>query len=118
VFFYWVKVQVATSGNQTFTIVQSESTASRFFVPWAGSFAYDASCNTLTTTVTQTGDTTTVKFSTTAAEGAGTYFIGIKYSTHDSVVGETAPSPSTVVYTFNTTGVSGSTSQLTMVRSH
>jgi hypothetical protein len=118
VFFYWVAVNVTTTGGQTFTIVQSTSTASNFFLPAAGSFAYDANCNTLKTTVTQSGGTTTVAFSTTAAEGPGTYFIGIKYQTHDSIVGESAPSPSTVVYTFNTTGVSGSTSTVTLIRAH
>jgi hypothetical protein len=67
--------------------------------------------------VSQSAGTTTVLFSTTAVEGAGTYFIGIKYRT-SNVLGEPAPSPSTVVYTFNTTGVSGSTSQVTLVRTH
>jgi hypothetical protein len=118
VFFYWVPVNVTTTGGQTFTITQSTSTASNFFLPAAGSFAYDANCNTLKTVVTQSGGTTTVAFSTTAAEGPGTYFIGIKYSTHESVVGESAPSPSTVVYTFNTTGVGGSTSTVTLIRAH
>jgi len=117
VFFYWVKVQVATTGDQTFTITQSVSTASNFFLPAPGSFAYDGNCNTLKTTVTQSGGTTSVQFSTTAAEGAGTYFIGIKYRT-SNVLGEAEPSPSTVVYTFSTTGVSGSTSQVTLVRAH
>jgi hypothetical protein len=117
VFFYWVKVQVSTTGAQTYTITQSVSTGSNFFLPAPGSFAYDANCNTLETTVSQSAGTTTVLFSTTAVEGAGTYFIGIKYRT-SNVLGEPAPSPSTVVYTFNTTGVSGSTSQVTLVRTH
>jgi archaellum component FlaG (FlaF/FlaG flagellin family) len=117
VFFYWVKVQVTSAGNQTFTISQSVSTPSNFF-QWApGSFAYDANCNTLKTTVTQIGAITTVQFSTTSAEGAGTYYIGVKYRT-SNVLGEPTPSPSTVVYTFTTGSVSGSTSQLSLVQTH
>src|SRR5260370_1132483 len=107
----------AATSCQPFTITQSVSTPSNFF-QWApGSFAYDANCNTLETTVTQSGGITTVQFSTTSAEGAGTYYIGIKYRT-SNVLGETRPSPSTVVYTYSTISVGGSTSQLSLVQTH
>ena len=80
------------------------------------SAAYTASCGTAKgTTITQSGITGTVsvKFSATAS---GTYYIGIKY-TPSNVIGESAPAPSTtVLYTFSTTGVLGSTSTLNLVK--
>ena len=112
VMFYWVKVTVTSTGAKTYTITQTISGGtSRYFQPASGSFAYDASCNVLGTTVTQSGGTTTVKFTATKA---GTYYIGIKYSP-SSVVGETVPSPlPTFTYTFATTGVTGSSSKVTL----
>jgi hypothetical protein len=47
--------------------------------------------------------------------GTGTFYIGIKYDSA-SVIGQPAPSPTTVTYTFATTGVSGSTDSLTLVK--
>jgi len=63
-------------------------------------------------TITQNGNTTTVSFN---APTAGTYIIGVKYDSK-SVVGATAPNPTTVHYDYATTGVPGSTSGLNLVK--
>jgi hypothetical protein len=48
--------------------------------------------------------------------GSGTFYIGIKYDS-GSVVGQTKPGGTgTVVYTFATTGVAGSTDSLSLVK--
>jgi uncharacterized repeat protein (TIGR01451 family) len=112
VMFYWVKV-TAAAGSNTFTITQIQSTTSNAFTVASGSQAYNSGCTALSTTVTQaTNGTVTVVFN---APSAGTYYIGIKYSPK-SVAGETAPSPSTVTYTFSTSGVTGSTSTVNLVK--
>jgi len=49
------------------------------------------------------------------APAAGTYYIGIKFST-STVKGKTAPSPATVGYSFATTGVTGSAASLQLVK--
>jgi hypothetical protein len=50
------------------------------------------------------------------ASTAGTYVIGIKYDS-GSIVGFSAPSPTTTVhYDFSTTGVTGSTSGLDVIK--
>ena len=112
VFFYWVTVTVSGAGAQTFTITQSINPTfdSHYFMPAAGSFAYDGSCNKLTTIVTQSGNTTTVNFT---AAAAGTYFIGIKYSTR-SIDGAAVTGQPTFTYTFTTTGVAGSDSSIAL----
>jgi hypothetical protein len=116
VFFYWVKVTVP-AGTNIFTITQTITTGNfnTFFALAAGSDVFDSNCNSVHPTITQNGNTTTVKWS---ASTAGTYFFGIKYSAN-SVVGSPAPSPGTTVhYNFATTGVPGSTSGLDLILSH
>jgi len=113
VFFYWIKV-TATAGSNTFTIDQDITTGnfSTFFSTASGSNVFTSSCTALkpAPTFTQSGDITTVTFT---ASSAGTYIIGIKYDA-TSVKGATAPSPTTVHYTFTTIGVPGSTSGLAL----
>ena len=59
--------------------------------------------------INTTSGTVTVKFN---ASRAGTYYIAIKFTT-TSVVGSTAPAPTTTVhYSYSTTGVAGSTNGL------
>ena len=118
-FFYWVKV-TAPAGNNTFVINQSITTAnfSTLFAISSGSNVYNSSCTNVHGTFTQspinnrTTGTVTVTFN---AATAGTYYIGIKFST-SSVTGQTAPSPSIVHYEYSTTGVPGSTSGLDLVK--
>jgi hypothetical protein len=110
VLFYWVKV-TAGSGNQTITITQTISTASRPFLTASGSNAYKTNCSTVSgTKVTQSTGTGTVTVKFNAGTG-GTFFIGIKLSP-SNVVGENAPAPATVHYAFTTTGVTGSTNNV------
>jgi hypothetical protein len=114
VFFYWVKVTVP-AGNNTLTITQTITTGNfnTFFTVAAGSSVFNSNCNSVGSTITQNGNTTTVSFN---ASTAGTYFIGIKYDPH-SVVGQPAPSPGTTVhYNYATTGVPGSTSGLDLIK--
>ena len=49
------------------------------------------------------------------APTAGIYYIGIKFQT-SSVDGKTAPTPTTVGYSYSTTGVPGSTSGLNLLK--
>jgi hypothetical protein len=102
VFFYWVEV-TAVAGSNTFTIDQSITSGNfnAYFLTASGSFAYTSNCTKVTANISQstTGDVS-VQFN---AASAGTYVIGIKYSTAN-VKGATAPSPSTVDYTFQVTG--------------
>ena len=109
VFFYWVKVQ-ATAGSNTFTVNQAISTGnfSTFFSSAAGSGVFTAGCTSVTgATVSQSGAVTTIKFT---AATAGTYIIGVKYST-SGVVGVSAPSPTTVHYTFTEDSHTSTTQQ-------
>jgi hypothetical protein len=119
VLFYWVKVTVTTAGTQTYNITQSTTysptTGTKLFAETSGSRAYNASCGALTTTISGTDANLKVVF--TAAK-AGTYYIGIKYST-GSVVGSGPAatkfvSPQNYLYTFSTTGVPGSTSTVAL----
>ena len=113
VMFYWVKV-TATAGSNTFTITQTRSETSNAFTVSSGSSAFTAGCTSVGTTITQAANgAVTVTFN---ASSAGTYIIGIKYNPK-AVAGETAPSPNTtVVYTFATNGVAGSTSSVNLVK--
>jgi hypothetical protein len=124
VIFYWVKIQVPSGGTfpatQTFTITQSTTytptTGTQYFAKASGSFAYDKNCNTLSTTIGGTDPSRTVTFT---AAAPGTYFIGIKYSP-DSIVGSGPAATHSVLpnnnylYTFQTTGVAGSTSTVAL----
>jgi len=113
VFFYWVSV-TASAGSNTFTITQTITTGnfSTFFDMASGSQVFSSNCGSVSDTITQNGNTTTVTFN---APTAGTYIIGIKYDSK-SVVGATAPNPTTVHYDYATTGVPGSTSGLNLVK--
>lgn len=119
VFFYWVKV-TAPAGNNTFVVNQSITTGNfnTLFAIASGSIVYNSSCTNVHGTFTQssinntTTGTVTVNFN---AATAGTYYIAIKFSP-SSVTGKTAPTPSTVGYTYSTTGVPGSTSSLNFVK--
>ena len=113
VFFYWVRVTVP-AGSNTLTITQTITTGNfnTFHTLASGSSVFDSNCNSVGPTITQAGNTTTVTFT---APTTGTYFISIKYDPH-TVVGAPAPSPTTVHYNFNTTGVPGSTSGLDLLK--
>jgi len=113
VFFYWVSV-TAPAGSNTFTITQTITTGnfSTFFDMASGSAVFSSNCGSVSNTITQNGNTTTVTFN---APTAGTYIIGIKYDSK-SIVGATAPNPPTVHYSFETTGVSGSISGLDLIK--
>jgi hypothetical protein len=116
VFFYWVKV-TASAGSNTFTIDQSITTGnfdSHFFNKTSGSNVFTSSCvaSKPTPTITQTGARTTITFT---AGSAGTYIIGIKYEA-GSVKGFNAPSPTTVHYDSQQTGVPASVEGLDLVK--
>jgi hypothetical protein len=117
VFFYWVKVTVTTTGKQTFNVTQSTTysptTGSKLYSLASGGSAYDKNCNIVSTTITGTDANSQVVFT---AGSAGTYYIGLKYSTN-AIVGSgpaaTAfKAPYNYLYTFSTTQVAGSTSKL------
>jgi hypothetical protein len=119
VIFYWVKVTVSSAGSKTFTITQattySPAKGTSLFALASGSFAYDGNCNTLSTSIGGNDMARTVTFT---APAAGTYFIGIKYTT-SSVVGSSPAdtkfvSPYNYLYTFSTNGVSGSSSTVAL----
>jgi uncharacterized repeat protein (TIGR01451 family) len=111
VFFYWIKV-TATAGANTFTVNQSQSdTFPRFFDQASGTAVYNSGCNKVSVQniTTSSAGVTTVTFT---APTAGTYIIGIKYSSK-SVEGFGAPAGD-VIYTFATGGVSGSSQNITL----
>jgi hypothetical protein len=119
VFFYWVKVTVSSAGPQSFTITQSTTYSptkgTNLFALASGSFAYNGNCGTLSTSFSGNDASRTVNFT---AGSAGTYYIGLKYTT-GSIVGSSPAatkfvSPFNYLYTFATTGVSGSTSTIAL----
>ena len=119
-FNYWVKV-TAAAGSNTFVINQSITTGnfSTQFALTSGSAVYDGSCKATKATFTQsstsgTTSTVTVKFN---AASAGTYYIQVKFIS-SNLSGQAGPTPSTVGYSFSTTGVSGSTQSLNLVKKH
>ena len=112
-FLYWVKV-TAPAGNNTVRITQTITTGNfnTFFAGIGnGSNVFDSNCVSLERTGSQIGDTVQVRFN---APAAGTYFIGINFIAQ-SLLGQPAPSPTTVHYDFTTTGVPDSTSGLDLV---
>jgi hypothetical protein len=113
VFFYWVAVTVP-AGNNSVTITQTITTGNfnTFFNLGGGGSVFTSNCNSVSNTITQNGNTTTVMFN---APTAGTYIIGIKYNSK-SIAGAAAPNPPTVHYDFATTGVPGSTSGLDLIK--
>jgi hypothetical protein len=104
----------ATAGQNQFVIHPNITTGnfSTYFAVASGSSAYRSDCVKLNTQITQSGADTTVRFN---AGSAGTYIIGIKYSAN-SVVGASAPSPTTVHYDISTNGVAGSTDGLDLMK--
>jgi hypothetical protein len=116
VFFYWVKVTVP-AGNNSFTITETITTGN-FSTPFTlangGNNVFDFNCNALSETITQNATTGTVTVTFNAAT-AGTYIISLKYDA-GSVKGAAAPSPTTVHYNFNTTGVPGSMNGLDLIK--
>jgi hypothetical protein len=117
VFFYWVSV-TAPAGSNSFTITQTITTGNftgKFGIA-SGSFVWGSNCVKVSTqTITQNTMTGAVTMMFNAPT-AGTYIIGIKYSSM-SIGGLPAPSPTTTVhYNFATTGVAGSTSGLDLIK--
>ena len=113
-FLYWVKV-TAPAGNNIFRITQTITTGNfnTFFAGIGnGSNVFDSNCVSLQRTGSQIGDTVQVRFN---APAAGTYFIAINFIAQ-SLLGQPAPSPTTVHYDFTTTGVPDSTSGLDLVK--
>jgi hypothetical protein len=109
-FYYWVKV-TASAGPNSFTVGQSITTGnfSTQFALGVGSNVFNSACaKKLHPTITAGASGVTATFT---APSAGTYYIGIQYTT-SSVKGKPVPSPTTVHYQFSTGGVSGSTSGL------
>jgi hypothetical protein len=105
VFFYWVKV----SGGGTYTITQSSTPTFKPFSIASGSAVWNANCSKVgSATISQNTTTGAV---TVTFSGTGTFYIGLKYDS-GSVKGELQPSPTTVHYTFGTSGVAGSTQGL------
>jgi len=114
VFFYWVQVN-AVAGSNTFTVDQAITTGnfdSHFFSQASGSFVYNSGCTKINSSISTSGAVTTITFN---ASSAGTYIIGIKYDA-TSVTGFSAPSPTTVSYTFTLTGFSSSTEGIDLVK--
>ena len=116
-FFYWVTVTAPTAGTYIVGITQTITTGNftGLFSFTFGSNVFDSNCVSVHPTITQspTTGTVTVQFN---APTAGTYIVGIKYSSQ-SISGEPPPSPATTVhYEFATTGVPGSTIGLDLVK--
>ena len=118
-FFYWVKV-TAAKGSNTFVINQSITTGNfnTLFSTASGSTVFNSSCTNAKATFTQSSTTNTATGTVTVtftAPSAGTYLISVKFNAQ-SVDGKTVPSPSTVGYSFSTSGVAGSTQGLNLVK--
>ena len=116
VFFYWVSVTVAGNGSHSITITQTIQPGNTFTCKFnftSGSSVFDSNCNSVPDTITQDAGTGAVTAQWTGP--AGTYIIGIKYDSK-SIVGCTAPNPTTVHYDFVTTGVPGSTQTLDLIK--
>jgi hypothetical protein len=112
-FLYWVTV-TAPAGNNIFTVTQTITTGNfdtLFPLVGNGSNVFDSNCVALQRSLTQNGDTVTVRFN---APVAGTHFIAIKFNSQN-VIGRSRPDPKTVHYDFTTTGVLDSTSGLDLV---
>jgi CSLREA domain-containing protein len=113
-FYYWVKVP-AVAGSNTFTINQAITTGNfdSHFFNQAAAQVYSPNCVKVRNAVISTSaGVTTVTFS---AASAGTYIIGIKYNAW-SVKSFTAPSPTTVHYTFQLDALATSLKGLDLVK--
>jgi len=114
-----VKV-TAASGSNTFVINQSITTGNfgSLFSLASGSSVYSSSCSKVQggtfaqRSTTGTSGTVTVTFT---APSAVTYIIAIKFNAQ-SVDGQAAPSPSTVGYSFSTSGYAGSMQSLSLAK--
>ena len=115
VFFYWVSVTVP-AGNNSLTITETITTGnfSTPFLLGGGSQVFTSSCGSVSDTITQNTTTGAVSVSFNAPV-AGTYIISLKYNSK-SIAGAPAPSPTTIHYAFDTTGVPGSTSGLDLIK--
>jgi len=116
-FFYWVKV-TAAKGSNTFVVNQSITTGNfnTLFSIASGSTVFNSSCTNVKGTFTQSPTTNTTRNTVTAtftAPSAGTYVISVKLNAQ-SMDGKTVPTPSTVGYSFSTSG--GSTQGLNLVK--
>jgi hypothetical protein len=119
-FWYWVSIQAASAGPQTFTITEASTyvptSGSPFLTLGSGTTAYDSGCNPLAASVsggTARNPAVTVSFD---APAAGTYIIGVKQATH-SIIGSGPASTTSGFsynYTYATIGVSGSTQGLNL----
>ena len=112
-FYYWVKV-TAVAGSNTFTINQAITTGnfdSHFFNHSAGQ-VFTSGCVKRSSTISTSAGVTTVTFT---AASAGTYVIGIKYNGW-SIKSFTAPSPTTVHYTFQLDALAASLKGLDLVK--
>ena len=102
-----------------FVVNQSITTGNfgTLFAIDSGSNVYSSSCTNVHASFTQSSinSTTGTVTATFAARTAGTYYIGIKFST-STVTGKTAPTPDTVGYSYSTTGIPDSTSGLNLVK--
>jgi len=112
VFFYWIEVTATVTGQNTFVIDQNndQATFNHFFNVASGSNVFSTDCTRVAgNAITQgTGldvDKTTITFNGTIGTN---YIIGVKYDS-GSVKGFDTPNPTTVNYTFETLGISGST---------
>jgi hypothetical protein len=95
VFFYYIKlVAPAASWNADVTFTPTTPT-------WgvSGVFAYDASCNTWKKVTFISTNPSDVKFNFTGTTTGATYIIAVKYSAK-AIVGQSAPTPRDVTYTF------------------
>jgi hypothetical protein len=116
VFFYWVFVTVP-AGNNSFTISETITTGN-FNTPFllgGGSNVFNASCGSVSQTITQNNTTgaVTVSFN---APSAGTYVISLKYNSK-SIAGAPAPSPTTTVhYNFQIVGDPGSIQGIDVIK--
>ena len=110
VFFYYTKI-TTTVANQVVTVSESQNDAAALFQVHQGqAYLYTANCSSSTKGTLISGDTGA---SFTVAT-AGTYIIGIKYSTK-SIVGTSAPTSDPVTYTF-TTSLGASTSAKVLLK--
>jgi hypothetical protein len=123
VFFYYEKVTI-TSG-QTITVNETVDHTANYLLPVLnGSTSqvqvFDAACNTINGATIKIGSTGTSPY-TVSISGlpAGTYIFSVKY-TPKAIVGQPAPSPSTLTYSFSTavngTTVAGSTQGITGIK--
>ena len=114
-FLYWVRV-TAPAGENIFRITQTITSGSfnTFFAAIGnGSNVFDSNCVSLERSVSQIGDTVTVRFN---APAAGTYYIRDQLQRAEPPRPTCSQPGTTVHYDFTTTGVPDSTSGLDLVK--